>query len=218
MVGVAEEAGEAGAGVEAREATPVDRPLTADQRGRLQVTDQRVVLDPRHGLILRPDTHAGVLVPEPDHRRLALVAKDADGRRGERESSPCRGRHPEPARREHAQEMAVREHDCVAIEGPQLGDHAIRSARDVRCRFTPRAPVAPQVPARLLDVDLRDRQALEAPVVPLDQVLASLRIGAQPGEATGLDRAAEGTGQDAARTAASPAAFPPAQPAGDLRP
>jgi len=46
---LAEQRGEAGAGIEAREATPIDRPVTADQRGRLQVPDQRIVLDPRHG-------------------------------------------------------------------------------------------------------------------------------------------------------------------------
>ena len=41
----AEQGGEAGTGVEAREAEPVDRALPADQRRGLQVADERVVLD-----------------------------------------------------------------------------------------------------------------------------------------------------------------------------
>ena len=44
----AEQRGEAGAGVEAREAEPVDRAVAADERRGLAVADQRVVLDPRH--------------------------------------------------------------------------------------------------------------------------------------------------------------------------
>ena len=45
----AEEGGEAGARVEAREATPVDGAVAADERHRLEVADQPVVLDQRHG-------------------------------------------------------------------------------------------------------------------------------------------------------------------------
>ena len=45
VLGVAEQRGEAGAGVEPRQAQPVDRPVAADQRGGLAVADQRVVLD-----------------------------------------------------------------------------------------------------------------------------------------------------------------------------
>ena len=48
MVGVTENGGEAGAGVEARKARPVDRAVTSDECCRLQVADQAVVLDPRH--------------------------------------------------------------------------------------------------------------------------------------------------------------------------
>ena len=48
MLGLAEQRGEAGAGVEAREAAPVDRPVAADERRRLQIAEERVVLDPRH--------------------------------------------------------------------------------------------------------------------------------------------------------------------------
>ena len=45
---VAEQRGEAGARVEAREAEPVDRAVPPDERRGLQVADQAVVLDPHH--------------------------------------------------------------------------------------------------------------------------------------------------------------------------
>ena len=48
VIGVAEQRREARTRVEAREAAPVDRPVAADERRRLQVADERVVLDPRH--------------------------------------------------------------------------------------------------------------------------------------------------------------------------
>ena len=44
--GVAEQSREAGTRVEAREAAPVDRAARLDQRRRLKIADQRVVLDP----------------------------------------------------------------------------------------------------------------------------------------------------------------------------
>ena len=53
MLPPAEQPGEAGVRVEAGEATPVDRSLRADERRRLEVAEQRVVLDPRHAIILR---------------------------------------------------------------------------------------------------------------------------------------------------------------------
>ena len=45
---VAEQRGEERARVEARQAQPVDGAVTADERGRLQVADEPVVLDERH--------------------------------------------------------------------------------------------------------------------------------------------------------------------------
>ena len=60
--GVAEQRGEAGARVEAREAAPVDRAVAADERGGLQVADQRVVLD-SHGAAEGVELAAGLLDP-----------------------------------------------------------------------------------------------------------------------------------------------------------
>ena len=54
VLGVAEERREDGAGVEPRHAEPIDRPVPADQRGRLAVADQGVVLNAgRHARPLR---------------------------------------------------------------------------------------------------------------------------------------------------------------------
>jgi hypothetical protein len=46
VIGVAEQGRETGLGVEARQAQPVHRTVRADQRGRLHVADDGVVLDP----------------------------------------------------------------------------------------------------------------------------------------------------------------------------
>ena len=50
---VAEQGGEAGAGVEARDAEPVDRAVAAHERRRLEVAEEAVVLDPH-----RPNARA----------------------------------------------------------------------------------------------------------------------------------------------------------------
>src|SRR5204863_3896882 len=58
----AEERGEAGSRVEARDAQPVDRAVAADQRGRLVVADERVVLErQRHAHRLRAATATATL-------------------------------------------------------------------------------------------------------------------------------------------------------------
>ena len=46
MSRISKQSREAGTGVEAGEATPVDRSRPTDERHRLQVSDERVILDP----------------------------------------------------------------------------------------------------------------------------------------------------------------------------
>ena len=46
MLRISEQSREAGTRVEAGEATPVDRSRPTDERRRLQIPDERVVLDP----------------------------------------------------------------------------------------------------------------------------------------------------------------------------
>ena len=55
---VAEQRGEAGRRVEVRQAQPVDRPVPADQRRRVQVAQQRIVLDPATHHVFVPSAAA----------------------------------------------------------------------------------------------------------------------------------------------------------------
>ena len=72
--GVAEQRGEARARVEAREAEPVDRAAALDERRRLQVADQRVVLDPRHQRLSISRPSGGQrLLHRAVERRLVLL-------------------------------------------------------------------------------------------------------------------------------------------------
>src|SRR4051794_40854862 len=64
---VAQEACEHGGGVEPRQAQPVDRPVDADQRRGLQVTDEPVVLDPH-------DAAAGAACGAGSRRRAAAAS------------------------------------------------------------------------------------------------------------------------------------------------
>ena len=57
------------------------------------------------------------LVPEAEDRGLALVAEDADRGRVEREQSSCGGLELQPASREDAQDVPVREEQGVAVGG-----------------------------------------------------------------------------------------------------
>src|SRR5579862_4435137 len=49
MLGSAQKRREASAGIKPRKAAPVDRPHSTDQRRRVQIAKQRIVLDPRRG-------------------------------------------------------------------------------------------------------------------------------------------------------------------------
>ena len=73
----AEDGGEAGARVEAREATPVDGAGAADERHRLEVADQPVVLDQRHGAFLH-ERRVGRREPRPT-RNLGLRERGTVG-------------------------------------------------------------------------------------------------------------------------------------------
>ena len=72
VIGRAEERGETGAGVEAREAEPVDGPVAADERRRLAIADERVVLD--------AGCHDGLLVTIPCVVETASAHVDSPAR------------------------------------------------------------------------------------------------------------------------------------------
>src|SRR5439155_20438093 len=47
VLGLAQQGGEAGAGVEARQAQPIDRPVAAHQGGGVTIAEQGIILDAR---------------------------------------------------------------------------------------------------------------------------------------------------------------------------
>src|SRR5690606_24251877 len=62
----AEQGGEAGAGVEARPAEPVDGSVARDERRRLAVADQGVVLDARGHAVYAPSPAAAAAPGSPE--------------------------------------------------------------------------------------------------------------------------------------------------------
>src|SRR5215218_9043246 len=140
--------------------------------------------------------HGGRLVPDADDGGLALVAEDADRRRVEREE-PARVRlEVEPAGREHAQDVAVREDGRVAGERPKLVDHPIRPRADVVSSLPAGNAALPERPAWALFADLGRGSPLIVAVVPLAQVVPPLRDVAVAGEPARLRSALEGARQD----------------------
>ena len=81
----------------------------------------------------------------------------------------------DPARAEHAQHVAVREHRSRAARTRELGDHAVGALADVARLLAAGAAVAPQAPVGTQLLDLRCGQTLVLAVVPLEQVLAGKR-------------------------------------------
>ena len=59
MLGTAEQRREARAGVDPRDAPPVDRARVVDERHRLRVADDRVVLDARGHAMRQPEVSVG---------------------------------------------------------------------------------------------------------------------------------------------------------------
>jgi hypothetical protein len=85
----------------------------------------------------------------------------------------------------------VGEHGRIALEALELADHPIHAPAHVGGRLAVRAAVAPQVPVRTLLPDLRGRDPLVLPVVPLDQVVGQLGALAHAGQPAGLDGSVE---------------------------
>src|SRR6185503_13180100 len=108
-------------------------------------------------------------VPLRDHGLLTLPAHDADAGRTEREQPASFRWQTEPPRREHAEEVSVREHQGVACAVANPLDDAIGPRCDVRRGLAAGHTVTPQRPARYRLPDLSGRQALILAVVPLDE-------------------------------------------------
>src|SRR5262245_37589508 len=122
-------------------------------------------------------THVAGIVPQLDHRprSVVLVAERAQARRLEIEIARGVGLQPEPARPEHAQNVAAREDQHVSVDGAHLLYHPVGPGPDLRGRLAVGAAVAEEVPVGALGVDVLARAALIAPVVPLEEIGIDLR-------------------------------------------
>src|SRR5215510_14555729 len=128
-------------------------------------------------------THVAGIVPKLDHGpgSVVLVAEGAQARRLEIEIARGAGLQPEPARPEHAQDVAAREDQDVSVDGAHLRHHPVGAGPDLRGRLAVGAAVAEEVPVGALGVDVLARAALVAPVVPLEEIRVDLGHIAEAG-------------------------------------
>src|SRR5215471_9708571 len=110
-------------------------------------------------------THVAGIVPQLNHRprSVVLVAERAQARGLEIEIAGGAGLQPEPARTEHAQDVAAREDQHVSVDGAHLRHYSVGAGPDLRGGLAARATVAEEVPVRALGVDVLARAALVAP-------------------------------------------------------
>ena len=134
-------------------------------------------------------------VPDFHSRYITVVAEDAQRACiQEKVLAATRGQ-PDPARREHAQHVSVREQQNVAVEGASARDNPIDPCANLLGRFATRAAVSEDQPARRYLVDLFGGLALVLAVIPLGQVRVDHHILAETRQfarlARPLHRAAE---------------------------
>src|SRR5262249_14958770 len=101
-----------------------------------------------------------ITVVAQDAQRACVQEKVLAGTRGQ----------PDPARREHAQHMSVREQQNIATEGARARDDAIDPSANLLGRFATCAAVSEDQPAPLYFVDLLRGLALVLAVIPLGQL------------------------------------------------
>jgi hypothetical protein len=132
-------------------------------------------------------------VPGRDDRVFVFEAQGAHRPRIEAEQPSVRRRQSQPPSGQHAQHVAVRHQDHVAVDEVRQRpcDHPVGTSADLVDRLTGMRgvpgddAVPPQVPPRPLTLDLRRRHPLVAAVVPLPQV-GVLLAARDPGEFRGL--------------------------------
>lgn len=101
------------------------------------------------------------------------------------------GRLAEPPRRQHAQEVTVRDHCDISAERAHLFDDAVRARGHLGERLPVGHAVIPQVPTRLPLVDLGCGQPFVIAVVPLAEVGVEPRVAGQAGQLAGEPSADE---------------------------
>src|SRR5215470_12612911 len=134
-------------------------------------------------------THVAGIVPQLNHRprSVVLVAERAQARGLEIEIAGGAGLQPEPARTEHAQDVAAREDQHVSVDGAHLRHYSVGAGPDLRGGLAARATVAEEVPVRALG------QIAEAgPLAGVGRALE--RAGEDPSEVASLETTAQRVG------------------------
>src|SRR5712692_8921298 len=135
-------------------------------------------------------------VPPADHRVLVLVAQHAERRGLQRIVPASSGGLVQPASREHAQDMSVREDQDVACDLPYLRDHRVNPATDVGRRLAIGAAITPEGPAGVLLGDLPRGPTLVPAVIPLHQLRSHLCRRSITRQAARLQRAPQWAAED----------------------
>ena len=104
-----------------------------------------------------------------------FVAELAQARGAENHEPAAFRAQPEPARRQHAQEMAARKQQYVGVESPHAGNDAIGPSADLREGFAAGTAVAQDAPAGNFLANVDGPPPLVGAVVPLDQIVIDLR-------------------------------------------
>src|SRR5262245_59008617 len=112
------------------------------------------------------------VVPEPN-RRLGTAMSVAENTQTGRIQQKITGRlrlKPEPARHEHAKQMATRKEEHVAFDGADALDDRIGPDCDLARRFAPGTAVAKQIPVRPLGTDFGRTHTFVGAIIPFAQV------------------------------------------------
>ncbi len=124
-------------------------------------------------------------IPDGDGRFgciLVLDVEDAERRRVEAEARAFARRQPDPPRREHAQEVSMRDERDEPAQPVQRRDQRVGARADLLRRLAAGAAVAEEVPAGAPRLDFGERQALVLAAVPVTQVQVEPRRAAEAGE------------------------------------
>src|SRR5215469_4517054 len=127
------------------------------------------------------------IVPQ-SNRRLrgaVFITQDAQAGRLQQEVSTAARFEPEPASRDHSQEMPAREQQHVPLNPPHSIHDPVGPSADLLRRFPSGAAVAKQLPIWMLCMNLGGAAPLVLAVVPFDQVLIHFGDGPESGQLGG---------------------------------
>lgn len=147
------------------------------------------------------------IVPEVNDRlgSMVLIAEDRKAC-GLQEEVPTRaGLEPEPAGRQHAQEMPAGKDQDIAHDGPHLVQDTVGPRPNLLRGLSSRTAVAEELPVRALGVDLGAGAPLVLAVVPFGEIVVDLGRRSKSGQLACADCAPK-------RARNNPCELAPAQP------